>query len=451
MKILLPGKFLDERTYIVNVLLKDFLGLQFEIEVHNILDYVILLPNGKELWIKDHFFSHVPPTEGYLHHSFLPTKVSFAKNRFIPEQDIPIIYGTEDVDVIRDERIICNIDLFASSFFMLTRWEEYVNKNRDSFDRFPAKESLANKHLFLDRPVVNEYTEMLWSMLLFLGIEQDRLERRFSIIPTHDVDHIRLWDSPIDVLRTMVGDLTIRRNVNLALSRPKQYLNIKNNHEKDPFDTFDDIMDQSEALGIQSRFFFMNGGVTKFDRKYKLKDRHVQNVIQRIKRRNHIIGFHPSFNTYTNPELWKQEKEGLEEVLGLPVKEGRQHYLRFQVPLTWEIWEKNNMTVDMTMGYAEKEGFRAGTCYEYRVFDILKRRTLDVTEFPLIVMESTFFYQDDVRPEEMIKRINYLKQKVKKYNGNFVILWHNSNFNHGIWKDIKHVYKEVLRRDDDEQ
>ncbi|MBM7662861.1 hypothetical protein JOC85_003672 [Bacillus mesophilus] len=445
MKVLLPEQFLAERTYIVNVLLKDFLGLQFRIETHTKNDYEILLPNGKDLIIKDHFFSSIQSSIGYLYESFIPTKIMSTINEFIPEQDIPIIYGTDEIDV-SDERIVCGIDVFASSFFMLTRWEEYVNETRDSLDRFPATESLASKHQFLDRPIVNEYTEMLWNMLQFIGIEQERLERTFTIVPTHDVDHVCLWDTPVDVLRTMIGDITLRKDVKLSFKRLKQYWNIKTNQEKDPFDTFDEIMDQSEAQGIQSRFFFMNGGVTKFDRKYKLNDPHVKDVIQRIVKRNHIIGFHPSYNTYNDPVLWKQEKEGLEHMLGFQVKEGRQHYLRFDVPNTWGIWDDNDMTVDMTLGFAEMEGFRAGTCYEYRVFDIIERRPLQLKEQPLIMMESTFAYQEDhLRPEWMLHRISQLKQKVKKYKGSFVILWHNSNFNHGMWNNVKHVYQEILR------
>ena len=73
--------------------------------------------------------------------------------------------------------IECGIDIFASSFFMLTRWEEYVNKIRDMHNRFPAYASLACKNNFLDRPIVNEYVEMLWNMLKFLGCKQEKKKR----------------------------------------------------------------------------------------------------------------------------------------------------------------------------------------------------------------------------------------------------------------------------------
>ncbi len=86
----------------------------------------------------------------------------FSKNDFIVEKDIPIIYGTDKLEITEQNQniITCGIDIFASSFFMLTRWEEYVNKNRDRHNRFPAIESLAFKNDFLSRPVVNEYVEM---------------------------------------------------------------------------------------------------------------------------------------------------------------------------------------------------------------------------------------------------------------------------------------------------
>ena len=36
------------------------------------------------------------------------------------------------------------------------------------------------------------------------------------------------------------------------------------------------------------------------------------------------------------------------------------------------------------------------------------------------------------------------ENKVKKYNGNFVILWHNSSFNIGPYKKCKSTYKTIF-------
>ena len=56
---------------------------------------------------------------------------------------------------------------------------------------------------------------------------------------------------------------------------------------------------------------------------------------------------------------WKRQKYELEKLLGREVVEGRQHYLRFKVPETWNIWEENQMKVDSTLGYASQPGLDA--------------------------------------------------------------------------------------------
>ena len=46
-------------------------------------------------------------------------------------------------------------DIFAASFYLLSRYEEYLPHIRDHYERFMAKESLAFKHGFLQKPLVN--------------------------------------------------------------------------------------------------------------------------------------------------------------------------------------------------------------------------------------------------------------------------------------------------------
>ena len=45
---------------------------------------------------------------------------------------------------------------------MLSRYEEAVLLDRDDHDRFPATASIAYKTGFLDRPIIDEYVEILW-------------------------------------------------------------------------------------------------------------------------------------------------------------------------------------------------------------------------------------------------------------------------------------------------
>ncbi len=95
------------------------------------------------------------------------------------------------------------------------------------------------------------------------------------------------------------------------------------------------------------------------------------------------------------------------------------------------------METDFTLGFAEMEGFRCGTCYEFSVYNFLTREKLNLKESPLIFMEvSITEYQELGSPQIFAQKLKKIVDIVKKYNGNFVYLYHNSFF------DTKYLTKE---------
>jgi len=391
-KIKIPNNNISERRYIIDILFNEFLGLKHMVEVGS-GDYEITLPNKKQLIIEDTFFNKYPQDLEYL------------KLENIPKD-------------------IYKLDIFARSFFMLTRWEEYVNRNRDTHNRFPATESLAYKQGFLDRPIVDEALETLKKRLLEFDGSLKFKKREFELVLTHDVDDVSFWKSKKQLFRIVVGDIVKRRDIKLALNRVKEYYLVSQGKIKDPFDTFDWLMERSEKLGLKSRFYFMSGGVTSYDNRYDITTQ--KKLIEKIKLRGHIIGIHPSYNAYSDAEQLRREKALLEEVCGCKIDEGREHYLRFEVPTTWQIWEDNGMRVDSSCGYADQEGFRCGTGDAFSVFNILTREKLNLKERPLVVMDATLFEYNALSYLEAMERVKELQKK----SNIFTLLWHNTSIKH---------------------
>ena len=158
IKIRIPDNNHSEREYIIHVLLRVFLGLDCLVEsAPGLQDYELLLESGNKLVIRDAFFSAYPENLSYLSAEHIPLNVRLIKNKFAPEEDIPVIFGSsemESVDLEGSRTLYCGIDLFASSFFMLARWEEYVSEQKDKLSRFRAVTSCAFRNNFLHRPVV---------------------------------------------------------------------------------------------------------------------------------------------------------------------------------------------------------------------------------------------------------------------------------------------------------
>ncbi len=443
LKIYIPDNNQEERKYIIDVLLNEFLGLKYKTEISDSKDYEIELPNKATLIIKDYFFSNFRENKSYLNKENIPFEISLSKNEFTSESNIPVIYGIDDLKINRD-KIICSIDIFASSFFMLTRWEEYVNNKRDGHNRFSGEQSLAFRKGFLNRLIVNEYVEMLKNMLSFLGYNTKLKHSLPQLFLTHDIDEIIYWKSLKQFIKIAGSDLIKRKNAKIAFHRLLSYLRTLLSLKKDPYDTFDQLMDYSESVGVKSRFYFMSGGTSDvFDNKYNITE--ASNIIKNIKNRGHIIGLHGSYNSYNNNDQFKKEKAELEKLVKVEVQEGRQHYLRFEVPVTWQIQNDAGIKTDSTCSYADKVGFRCGTGNEYSVFNILTREKLKLKERPLTVMESSFVnYCRQLDIKEMEQSIKDLIVETKKYNTNFVFLWHNSSFNVVEWLDYESIYKECI-------
>jgi hypothetical protein len=437
-----PADFLSEREYIIRFFFQFQLGVNYEIKTHNRLVYGITLPNGRELIINDCFFSSLNEGEGYLNRNNIPLKINFIYNDDFNAENIPVIFGGSRVFPENGDSLFLEADVFASAFFMLTRWEEYVHTVRDEHKRFPAIESLAYKHNFLHRPVVNEYTEFLWNLLIYLGYKGERKAREFRIIPTHDIDQIIYWDKTRKngLLKNLIGDIILRKRPKLALGRLISYLkSISGNF--DPGDTFEYLMRRAESIGSIARFYFIAGGETKLENKYSVYDEKIKSHIDSIKKYGHIIGIHPSYKAYNDYIILNQEVYDLTKITGLQIIEGRNHYLRFEIPITWQILEQAGIKIDSSMYYSEVPGFRCGICNEFPVFSILQRKKLDLIERPLIAMDTSY---KTIHPEKVYSEIIKLKETVKKYNGDFVFLWHNSNIDTPDWGNYKRVFEEAF-------
>jgi len=441
MKILIPNTFIPERTYIVDVILNEFLGLNYNVEYYNGKDYQILLSSDLKLIIKDFFWSNIDEKTGYLHQKYLPTTIEYYTNELCLEPNMPIIYGKPEIQ-IADTTIICNIDIFASSFFMLTRWEEAICKQKDKYHRFPEKQSLAQKFNFYHRPIVNEYTELLWNILQKAKINQQRKVHHYQVVPTHDIDFLFKFINLFKLFKAIAGDIVNLKSINRAWKTLIDYGKIKRQKKHDPFDTFDYLMDISEQYNLKSHFYFIPGKISETNIHYNILNKKTIDVIKHILQREHIVGMHASYNSFNNIEQMKKEKERLQQIVE-NIEESRQDYLRFENPTTWQILNDLNIKLDSTIGYANTNGFRAGTCYTYSVFNIITRQKLNLKEMPLIFMEQAAI-RCNSNVEQFKIQILQLKEKVQKYKGKFVILWHNNNIRNPYFEQYTSVYQNIF-------
>ena len=146
-----------------------------------------------------------------------------------------------------------------------------------------------------------------------------------------------------------------------------------------------------------------------FDGDYSIGDPWIRGLMREIAVRGHEVGLHPSYNTYRDEAGLRLERDLLlraceEEELGQQRYGGRQHFLRWANPITWRLWDEAGLAYDSTLGFPDAVGFRCGSCYEFPVFDLEKRRALKLTERPLVVMESALLHYGPMPPRRRSSR-----------------------------------------------
>lgn len=306
--------------------------------------------------------------------------------------------------------------------------------------RFPATASHAFRHGYLERPVVDEWLHILGQVIqrTWPGIALKR--HAFSIKVSHDVDGpsryaFRSWPG---IARAMAGDVVKRRDFKSALMAPWVRLNSQTAlHPADPANTFDWIMDVSERHGLTSAFYFICGRTDAGkDADYEPEHPAIRELMRRIHSRGHEIGLHPSYSTYQRSGAIATEAQRLRAVTDAEDIHqdqwgGRMHYLRWEHATTLQGWEQAGMHYDSTLSYADRPGFRCGTCFEYPAFDPVAGAMLKLRIRPLIAMECTVMaprYMDLGTGEAAAAKFEQLKDACRAVGGCFTLLWHNTQF-----------------------
>jgi hypothetical protein len=458
-----PAGYAEERRYIADVVLGEFLGLHFELLQISDLDHVELTVDdgsARRVVLPDALFS--TPRDHWLAPSSLPRRPlgrvdlrGTPLEALVTEHVLPLVFaapaGVEPPLAESPAEVSLSVDVFGSAFFMLTRYEELVKPDRDERGRFPVSASLAMQEGFLHRALINEYVELLWWALRRLWPRLERAQREFTEAPTHDVDvpFCVRGHSTRSVVRTVAGDVALRADPILALERSRSlFLARTRSPEADLcFKAFEYLMACSERHGLTSTFNFMShvagqdhGG------DYSITDPYITALLRRIDERQHAIGFHPSYETYQDAQRVRFEFAELRRACraaGVTRETwgGRQHFLRWDNPTTWQAWNDAGLTWDSSLGLSQGAGFRCGVCYEYPVFNLLTRKALALRERPLIVMDSALLGNANRNVEGVRETILALKATCRRFKGDFTSLWHNNRM---ASRKVKGLYEEVL-------
>ncbi|MGB8983389.1 MAG: polysaccharide deacetylase family protein [Anaerolineales bacterium] len=340
--------------------------------------------------------------------------------------------------------LLFHVDILATVFFMLSRWEEINPPYNDEHGRFPASASVAYKQGFLDIPIVDLYGLLLREWLKVIIPNWNPPPLRLKINLTHDIDWIHHFTGPWHFARAAGVALLKQKKPGKFLRQFKNlYTQMTAPMQDEYIRSIYRLADHSEAYGFSSRFYIMAADADRYQAGYDPADPGLRQCLENLRQRGHEIGVHPGYSTLENPAQLITEKQRLEKALGQTIFGGRQHFLRFHVPSTWRHWEMAGLLYDSSMGYAQYAGFRCGTCHPYHPFDVEQGKEMKIQEIPLIVMDGSLLHYQKLSAQEGKNRILMLARQCAAVGGVFTMLWHNTSFSED-WLEWGLLYPEIL-------
>ena len=360
--------------------------------------------------------------------------------------DIDVIMGKwDDVDCFFQSRQTATLpfDVFAATFYLITRYEEYLPHVKDKYERFPAEESLAFKANFLEKPLIDIWAYKFKLLLKEKFPSHQFIDRKFEYISTIDVDIAYCYKRK-GVLRTIGGllnDLSKFRLLDIWLR-----ILVLLGFRRDPFDTFDLLLDFQKQYGIKTIFFFLIGHYTTYDKNISSGNTNYKSLIKSVADYADV-GLHPSYFTMKNEGLMKKEKLRLENILNRPALKSRQHFLRLDMPETYQNMVNLEIHEDYTMGYAAHYGFRASTCTPFYFYDLDYEIQTPLKVYPFAVMDGTLRDYLDLSNKRAFEVIIKLATEVRKVDGTFITIFHNETLsNRGRWRRWKKLYTDIFKQ-----
>ena len=314
-------------------------------------------------------------------------------------------------------------DIFSASFYLLSRYEEYLPHPKDAYGRFAHTHSLAWREGFLDRPLVNTWLQEFRN-LLSQRFPQLRFRYPvFKFIPTYDID--TAWSYLYKGWRRNLGG-ALKAVAAGEWSKLTDRLAVLRGRQKDPFDVYEWLDSLHLYCRMRPYYFFLAAARQQgFDKNTPISATGLQDLI-RYYSAGSRVGVHPSWQSGDRQELLKEEIEWMEYISGQRIIRSRQHYIRFTLPQTYRGLLQQGVEQDFSMGYGSINGFRASVASSFYWYDLEKEEATTLRIFPFCFMDANSYYeQRQTTAQAMTELMRYYNQ-VRKVNGLMITVWHNS-------------------------
>jgi hypothetical protein len=332
-------------------------------------------------------------------------------------------------------------DIFAASFYLISRYEEYFPHSKDEYGRYPHTSSIAYQQGFLQMPLIN----------IWLGDFKKALQKKFpeiifrhssfQFIPTYDIDiaYSYLHKGKRRNAGALIKSFS-HGKFPLAIDRIK----VLRGKKTDPFDAYEWLDSLHLYCRVKAIYFFLVAKEQKgYDKNISPDKKALQDLIQ-YHAAGYTIGVHPSWQSGDDEKLLKEEIEWLSSVNNKKIINSRQHYIRMHLPETYRKLINAGIEKEFSMGYGSINGFRASVASSFYWFDLEKNEQTNLQVFPFCFMDANSFYEQKFTAQQAMDELLHYYRAIKKVNGLMTTIWHNhflgTDPQFAGWKEVYEIF-----------
>lgn len=379
------------------------------------------------------------------------TKQPLSNELFVRSNTLLFEQGLSDLDInvqewgstkgffATGERSDLPFDIFAASFYLLCRYEEYLPHVKDDFGRFMATESLAYQHRFLNQPVVDIWAFKLRVVLHKRFPDFEFKERQYTIQPIIDIPSAYYFKHK-GLLRTIGGTFNdlFRFKLKQLYERYLVVMGLK----RDPYDTFKWMITLQNKSKFRFLVLFLVGDFSTYDKNINSNKKEFISLIKSVEDYCDV-GIKASYFSLTDISILKKEKLKIESITNRDLTAVRHSFSKLNLPTSYRNLIELEINQDFTMGYIDTLGFRAGTCTPFQFYDLDYEVQTPLQINPYHCLDFALLkYQSELDKTEHLQKII---AEVKAVNGTFTPIFHNYAFsNLDRWKGFRLLFKLIL-------
>jgi len=300
-------------------------------------------------------------------------------------------------------------DIFSASFYLLTRYEEYLPHVKNHLGDFPAEESIAYKNNFLDKPVID-----IW-MSIFLDVLKAKFEGIESLPKTPALKLIIAVEKvfqyrALGISRGFVGLLKdgLRFRFRDVFTRIQSWFI----PEKDPYDVYDYLVNIKNELGIDMLFLFQLGDYSIYTKNINFRKKEYKRIIKSMGDYSEIglmLSHEATLDVLTfNKEIKRFENIANHELKSVVIKDRSINFPNYFVNL-----DETTIKKDYSMGYYNKLGFRTGTYTPHLFYDLNLEQASPVEIHPYYACSPHF---SQTTPKALKQKLSVLENYPVKCN-----------------------------------